>query len=82
MTKPQPSTEMFENTLMMVIEKIIRTREEIEDGPKKKPIWLEHEGHHIGSVSIPQSVQQWISFPQILGKLSSSIWTIRFASRV
>ncbi len=62
-TAPQPSTEMFENQVLMELEKILHVRKKATGERKTKPIWLEHEGNHIGKVSIPWSIQQWISTP-------------------
>ena len=45
---PQPSQEMFENTLAL------KLRAFVQNGGQSEPIWLEDESQRIGTVNIPQ----------------------------
>ena len=56
--KPQPSQEMFENSLALHLWKAKSFASPNSDAPTKiiNEIWLEDESRHIGSVGIPQKL--------------------------
>ncbi len=46
----QPSNETYENLLAMAVRRV----------SSKKPLWIEHEGQHVGTCSIPIGIQKWV----------------------
>lgn len=47
---PQPTNEAYENTLAVAVRRVDPSR----------PLWLEHEGTHVGKVLTPFGVSAWV----------------------
>lgn len=50
-SEPQPSNEVFENILAFAVRRVT----------PKKPLWIEHEGKHVGKASLPLGILSWIT---------------------
>lgn len=50
-SEPQPSNEAFENILAFAVRRVT----------PKKPLWIEHEGKHVGKASLPLGILSWIT---------------------
>jgi tRNA 2-selenouridine synthase len=48
--QPQPSNEAYENEIALAVRRASPDR----------PLWLEHEGQHVGCCSVPHAVQTWV----------------------
>ena len=46
----QPTNETYENMLALAVRYVTDS----------KPLWIEHEGQHVGACSIPFGIQQWV----------------------
>jgi len=51
MIEPQPTNEAFENILAFAVRRVC----------PKKPLWIEHEGRHVGKASVPFGVLSWVT---------------------
>lgn len=49
--EPQPSNEAFENILAFAVRRVT----------PKNPLWIEHEGKHVGKASLPLGILSWIT---------------------
>ena len=59
-TRPQPSNEMFENLVGL------RWRQ----ADPSRPLWVEHEGRHVGSCLVPLRMFEQLRAPELLVMLS------------
>lgn len=61
-SESQPSNEAFENILAFVVRRVTPT----------KPLWIEHEGKHVGKASLPLGILSWITTTGTLVMLTMS----------
>ena len=47
---PQPSNEWYENMIALTVRRVDPSRQ----------LWIEHEGLHVGSCSVPAAVHRWV----------------------
>lgn len=46
----QPTNETYENLLALAVRRVT----------DEKPLWIEHEGSHVGSCSVPIGIHKWV----------------------